>query len=78
MKNEYSILVGKQLKALRIYKRMSLRDVEERCGLSFSAIGKYENGRSIDLDRLKLLCEDGLGISMIDFLTDVQKIANEK
>ena len=70
----YSKLVGEQLKALRLYKRMSLRDVAERChSLTFSAISKYERGdRSINLDCLKDLVENGLGYDMIKFLEEIQ------
>lgn len=77
---DYSRIVGEQLKALRQYKRMSLREVEARChSLSFSAISKYERGdRSINLDCLKDLVENGLGYDMIKFLTEIQELSNEK
>lgn len=78
-KKEYSQLVGEQLKALRLYKRLSLREVEERCeDLTFSAISKYERGeRSISLDCLKDLVENGLGYDLIEFLSDVQDMKHE-
>lgn len=55
--NKYSQVCGEQLKRLRNYKRMSLRDLSERTGISYTAIRNYENGeRSMDIDQIVVLC----------------------
>ena len=55
--NKYSQVCGEQLKRLRNYKRMSLRDLSERTGISYTAIRNYENGeRDMDIDQIVVLC----------------------
>lgn len=55
--NKYSQVCGEQLKRLRNYKRMSLRDLSERTGISYTAIRNYENGeRAMDVDQIVVLC----------------------
>ena len=55
--NDYSKICGEQIKRLREYKRMSLRDLASASGLSHTAIRNYENGkRSMDIDQIHILC----------------------
>ena len=78
MDDTYSKLIGEHLKEVRLQKRLSLRQMEERTGITFSGIAKYERGRPVDLNRLRILCEQGLKVNMIDFLTEVHKKYHEK
>lgn len=69
--NEYSIKIGQHLKELRQLKRMTLRDVENRSGLSHSAIYNYENGRPIDIDKLVQILK-AMNYDLIDFLSEIK------
>ena len=56
--DEYSVLVGKRLRAIRRQKRLSLQEVEARSGQEFKAsvLGAYERGeRAISVPRLRRL-----------------------
>lgn len=56
--NKYSVICGEQIKRLRDYKRMSLRDLSEKSGISYTAIRNYENGvRAMDIDQIIALCK---------------------
>ena len=56
--NKYSVICGEQIKRLRDYKRMSLRDLSEKSGISYTAIRNYENGvRAMDIDQIVALCK---------------------
>jgi len=78
MEDNYSKLIGEYLQECRLRKRLTLRQMEERTGITFSGIAKYEKGRPVDLNRLRILCENGLKMNMIDFLTEVQRRYHEK
>src|SRR5258706_1581902 len=58
--------VGKRLRAIRIARRRTLRDVAERAGLSESFLSQVERGRaSASIASLRRIA-DGLGVSMAD------------
>lgn len=72
--NTYSIVCGEQLKKLREYKRLSLRQLADRADISYTAIRNYENGlRCMDLDQLFKLCE-ALGKDPHEFLDECFEI----
>jgi len=56
--NTYSKICGEQIKKLREYKRLSLRELADISGISHTAIRNYEMGnRSMDLDQIDILCK---------------------
>jgi len=56
--NTYSRICGEQIKKLREYKRLSLRDLSDLSGISPAAIWNYETGkRSMDIDQIDILCK---------------------
>ena len=58
--------VGKRLRAIRIARRRTLRDVAERAGLSESFLSQVERGRaSASIASLRRIA-DGLGVTMAD------------
>jgi len=58
--------VGERLRAIRIARRRTLRDVAERAGLSESFLSQVERGRaSASIASLRRIA-DGLGVSMAD------------
>ena len=58
--------VGKQLRAIRIARRRTLREVAERAGLSESFLSQVERGRaSASIASLRRIA-DGLGVTMAD------------
>jgi transcriptional regulator with XRE-family HTH domain len=58
--------VGKRLRAIRVARRQTLREVAERAGLSESFLSQVERGRaSASIASLRRIA-DGLGISMAD------------
>ena len=68
--NTYSKICGEQIKKLREYKRLSLRELADISGISHTAIRNYELGnRSIDLDQLNALCT-ALNKDTKEFLDD--------
>lgn len=55
--NTYSRICGEQIKKLREYKRLSLRELADLSDISYTAIRNYELGnRSMDLDQIDALC----------------------
>ena len=74
--NTYSKICGEQIKKLREYKRLSLRQLADISDISYTAIRNYENGeRSMDLDQLVMLCE-ALGKDPKEFLDECFEIIN--
>lgn len=72
--NTYSKICGEQIKKLREYKRLSLRQLADKAGISYTAIRNYENGeRSMDVDQLCCLCE-ALGKDPKEFLDECFEI----
>lgn len=70
----YAQLVGARLRAVRVEKRFSLRDVEERSdGLwRIAAVGSYERGdREITVSKLAGLAEF-YGVPVYRLLPDTQ------
>ena len=58
--------VGKGLRAIRLARRRTLRDVAERAGLSESFLSQVERGRSsASIASLRRIA-DALGVSMAD------------
>ena len=56
--NTYSRICGEQIKKLREYKRLSLRDLSDISGISSAAIWNYETGkRAMDIDQIDTLCK---------------------
>ena len=79
--NTYSKICGEQLKKLREYKRLSLRQLADASGISFTAIRNYENGdRSMDVDQIVSLC-NALGKNPKEFLDEcfelIQRLRKE-
>ena len=79
--DSYSKICGEQIKKLREYKRMSLRDLERLSGISNSAISNYETGkRSMDIDQINALCL-AMGKDTKEFLDEcfdiIQKLKGE-
>ena len=72
--NTYSKICGEQIKKLREYKRLSLRQLADKSGISYTAIRNYENGeRPMDLNQLCRLC-DALGKDLKQFLDECFEI----
>ena len=72
--NTYSKICGEQIKKLREYKRLSLRQLADRTGISYTAIRNYERGeRSMDVDQLCTLCE-ALGKDPREFMDECFEI----
>ena len=68
--NTYSKICGEQLKKLREYKRLSLRELAYLSDISYTAIRNYELGnRSMDLDQIDQLCK-ALGKDTKEFLDE--------
>ena len=68
--NDYSRICGEQLKKLREYKRLSLRELAYISDISFTAIRNYELGnRSMDIDQIDILCK-ALGKDTREFLNE--------
>ncbi len=60
------VAVGERLRAIRIVRRRTLREVAERAGLSESFLSQVERGRaSASIASLRRIAE-GLGVSMAD------------
>lgn len=56
--NKYSVICGEQIRQLRDHKKMSLRNLSELSGISYTAIRNYENGlRTMDIDQIVALCK---------------------
>jgi len=61
-KLEFQILFGRQIKEIRVRKKLSLRQLSQRCNLDFSDIGKYEKGEiNLQLSTIYELAE-GLSV----------------
>jgi transcriptional regulator with XRE-family HTH domain len=43
-KTEFQHLFGKQIKSIRLQKKLSLRKLSQRCNIDHSDIAKYEKG----------------------------------
>lgn len=55
--NTYSKICGEQIKKLREYKRLSLRELSDISGISYTAIRNYELGnRAMGIDQIDALC----------------------
>ena len=68
--NRYSRICGEQLKKLREYKRLSLRELSDLSNISYTAIRNYELGnRSMDIDQIDQLCH-ALNKDTREFLND--------
>ena len=56
--NTYSKICGEQIRKLREYKRLSLRELSDISGISHTAIRNYEMGnRAMDIDQIDILCK---------------------
>lgn len=76
--SSYSKVCGEQLKLLREYKRMSLRDLQRLSGISNSAICNYENGkRAMDIDQIHALCS-AMGKDTKEFLDECFEIISQE
>lgn len=72
--NTYSKICGEQIKKLREYKRLSLRQLADLSEISYTAIRNYENGnRSMDIDQIDILCT-ALGKDTKEFLDECFEI----
>ena len=55
---KHSVICGEQIRQLRDHKKMSLRNLSELSGISYTAIRNYENGlRTMDIDQIVALCK---------------------
>lgn len=72
--NTYSKICGEQIKKLREYKRLSLRQLADLSEISYTAIRNYENGeRAMDIDQIDKLCK-ALGKNTKEFLDECFEI----
>ena len=54
---KHSVICGEQIRQLRDHKKISLRNLSELSGISYTAIRNYENGlRTMDIDQIVALC----------------------
>lgn len=54
---KHSVICGEQIRQLRDHKKISLRNLSELSGISYTAIRNYENGvRAMDIDQIVALC----------------------
>lgn len=73
--NTYSKICGEQIKKLREYKRLSLRQLADLSDISYTAIRNYELGeRSMDIDQIDILCK-ALNKDTKEFLDECFEIA---
>lgn len=73
--NRYSKICGEQIKKLREYKRLSLRQLADLSNISYTAIRNYEMGeRSMDIDQIDILCH-ALNKDTKEFLDECFEIA---
>lgn len=57
-KKENRIRIGSHLAAIRKEKGLTIRQLADRCGVSFQNITKIENGKyNVSIDILGKLCE---------------------
>lgn len=76
--NDYSRICGEQIRKLREYKRLSLRELSYISNISYTAIRNYELGnRSMDIDQIDILCK-ALGKDTREFLNDCFDIIQRK
>ena len=76
--NTYSKICGEQLKKLREYKRLSLRELSYLSEISYTAIRNYEMGnRSMDIDQIDRLCTV-MGKDTKEFLDECFEIIKRK
>lgn len=69
-------IVGEHLKAYRKAKKLSLRELSDRCGVPKTTIARYENGADGDIDKYNKIC-DALGINFRELVMDVQLAATK-
>ena len=67
MSEEKEPNVGQTIRKLRNERRLSLRDLAERCGLSITAISKIERGENSPTVASLHQLADGLGLHIADF-----------
>ena len=66
---DYNKIIGSMIREIRTTRKMSLRDLEERTGISNSALSNYETGkRAVDVVQLDKICK-ALDADMIELLT---------
>lgn len=75
-KIEFQTLFGRQIKKIRLQKKLSLRQLAQRCDLDHSDISKYEKGEiNLQLFTIYELIK-GLGVQpkeLFDFEIDISK-----
>lgn len=62
--------IGKNIKSIRLYNKMSQMDLAASLSVTQQAINKWENGTSVpQFDRIQDICEE-FGVSVFDILYD--------
>jgi len=56
--------IGQRIKEMRIRKEMSMEQMANRLGTSYSAISMYENGERIPRDEIKIKIAELFGVSV--------------
>lgn len=72
--------VGKELRLIRKYNQMSLRDLSKLTNISFTRLGKYERGEEIPTDKMIGIIENALKIDfneLIKISEEIDEIMNE-
>ena len=69
--------IGEYLHAYRRARRMSLRELSDRCGVSRSTISRYEAGMDGDIDKYHMIC-NALGVNFNDVVRQAQKSVAEE
>ena len=71
MSKEFNRKIGKMLKEKRTKKRMTQQQVADRLGITRSAYGYYETGRTaVDIETFKAICQI-LYIDPYEFLREI-------
>ena len=56
--------IGQRIKEMRIRKEMSMEQMANQLGTSYSAISMYENGERIPRDEIKIKIAELFGVSV--------------
>ena len=58
------VRIGQRIKEMRIRKEMSMEQMANQLGTSYSAISMYENGERIPRDEIKIKIAELFGVSV--------------
>lgn len=66
--------IGKELRLIRKYNKLSLRDLSEMTNVSYSRLGKYERGEEVPTDNIIRIIENTLKIDFNELSEIARKI----